>query len=265
MTMIEVANVQKVFSEKGKPSVTALSDISLEVNAGELLTLIGPSGCGKSTLLYILAGLEKATSGAVRMHGSLIDKPGPDRTIVFQEFVLYPWLTVKKNVAFGMELAAAKSAPGKMDIEDRVQSLLKVVGLSRFENHYPNELSGGMKQRDAIARALALDPEVLLMDEPFGALDAQTRRIMQEELLRIWEETHKTILFVTHSIEEAVFLSDRVMIITARPGQLKQQVQIDLPRPRDFDALRNDPRFTELCSMMWASIKEEVQKNIESE
>ena len=179
--------------------------------------------------------------------------------------MLYPWLSVKKNITFGMELAVAKGKRNASEIEDRVQQLLKTVGLSRFEHHYPYELSGGMKQRVAIARALALDPEVLLMDEPFGALDAQTRRIMQEELLRIWEETQKTIIFVTHSIEEAVFLSDRVLIITARPGQIKQQVRINLPRPRDFDALRNDALFTELCAEMWRSIKEEVQKAIEAE
>ncbi|MBI3089155.1 MAG: ABC transporter ATP-binding protein [Candidatus Tectomicrobia bacterium] len=263
--MIELRNISKIFAEKGKPSVTALRDVSLRVEKGEFLTLIGPSGCGKSTLLYILAGLEKATAGDLTLHDRAIAGPGPDRTIVFQDFVLYPWLTVRKNVAFGMKLGASRGKHRPPEIEARVQQLLKVVGLSRFENHYPYELSGGMKQRVAIARALALDPEVLLMDEPFGALDAQTRRIMQEELLRIWEATRKTIIFVTHSIEEAVFLSNRVLIITARPGQIKQQVRIDLPRPRDFDALRNDARFITHCGDMWASIKEEVQKSIETE
>jgi NitT/TauT family transport system ATP-binding protein len=218
----------KVFP-KGADQLVALEDINLEVMDGEFVCILGPSGCGKTTLLRIIAGLEQKTSGSMALKGKEITGPGPDRGMVFQEFALFPWRTVRRNIEFGLEVKGVPAAKQR----ESSQKYIDLVGLKGFEDSHPNQLSGGMKQRVGIARALANEPAILLMDEPFGALDAQTRNQMQKELLRIWSETRKTIIFITHSVDEAVFLSDRVVVLTSRPGRVKTVHRIELPRPRD--------------------------------
>ena len=228
--VIQISNLNKEFvSKQGFERVFALKAINLEVYQGEFVCLLGPSGCGKSTLLNVIAGFSEPTSGTLIANGKAISDPGPDRAMVFQEYALFPWMTVYKNVAFGLELA------GKADPEIRaaVNLWLQKLQLQDFRGRFPKDLSGGMRQRVAIARALAIDSPMLLMDEPFGALDALTRRNLQDELLRIWQELGKTILFVTHGIDESVYLATRVVVMTYRPGQIKKIVPIDLPRPRD--------------------------------
>jgi len=217
----------------------ALSDISLTIEEGAFVSILGPSGCGKSTLLYIVGGFVRPTQGSAAMKGKPIKGPGPERGPVFQEFALFPWKTVLGNVMYGL---LEQGAPRKI-AEDRARALIEMVHLKGYENFYPKELSGGMKQRVAIARTLAYGPSILLMDEPFGALDAHTRTGMQHELLEIWERDRKTVLFVTHSVEEAVFLSDRVVVLTRSPGRIKQIVAIDLPRPRRRAELLVDQRY----------------------
>ncbi len=228
MAIIEVKDVFKLFLADGK-EMEALHDINLSIRENEFICFIGPSGCGKTTLLRIIAGLENPTSGAVYLHGEPIKGPGPERGMVFQEYSLFPWRTVLDNVAFGPEL---KGTPKEERIA-KSRQYLKMVGLERFESRYPHELSGGMKQRVAIARALVNDPLALLMDEPFGALDAQTRNTMQSELLRIWGEDKKTVIFVTHSVDEAIYLADRIVIMSARPGRIKDVIDVAFPRPRN--------------------------------
>jgi NitT/TauT family transport system ATP-binding protein len=227
MALLEVKDVFKLFDVNGK-QMEALHDINLEIQENEFVCFIGPSGCGKTTLLRLIAGLEVPSSGEIRLEGQTIEGPGPERGMVFQEYSLFPWRTVLDNVAFSLEL---KGVP-KDDRYRKARPYLKMVELERFEERYPHELSGGMKQRVAIARALVNEPKALLMDEPFGALDAQTRNIMQAELLRIWEEEKKTVVFVTHSVDEAIYLADRIVIMSARPGKIKDIIMIDLPRPR---------------------------------
>ena len=214
--------------------------VNLEIEKGEFICLLGPSGCGKTTLLNTMAGFEKADSGSILIDGQPVTKPVPNRVTVFQHYGLLPWQTVEKNVMFGLE---AQKVP-KEEARKRADQFIEMVGLRDFIHHRPSQLSGGMQQRVSIARALAVDPEVLFMDEPFGALDALTRDHLNEELLKIWQKTKKTVIFVTHSIEEATFLSDRVLVMSARPGRVKEMVEIDLPRPRG-EATRNDPKFTE--------------------
>jgi len=250
---IQARNITLVFSPKNREPVTALSDFSLEVGKGEFVSIVGPSGCGKSTFLNILLGLIKPDSGEIQLNGTRITGPGQERAMVFQEFGLLPWRTVTANVELGLEL---KGVPAAQRAE-RATELIKLVGLKDFANHYPHELSGGMKQRVGLARALATEPEVLLMDEPFAALDAQTRDLMQMELLQIWEHTKKTVLFVTHSIEEAAYLSDRVIVMTARPGRTKDILKIALPRPRDYE-MRLTPEFNEIKLRIWDVLKEEL-------
>jgi ABC-type nitrate/sulfonate/bicarbonate transport system ATPase subunit len=235
----------------------AVDNLSLDVYDREFLSIVGPSGCGKSTLLRVVAGLIEPTSGEVLLDGRRVTRPGADRGMVFQSYTLFPWLTVKGNVEFGPRL---KGLPGK-ERARLAQEYLEMVGLKGFENSYPKELSGGMMQRVAIARALANDPEVLLMDEPFGALDAQTRTIMQELLVNLWQRTPKTIIFVTHDIDEALFISDRVYIMTARPGRIKQVLNVELPRPRSFDIITS-PEFIEQKKLVLDAIKEESLKAI---
>ncbi|MBI4522793.1 MAG: ABC transporter ATP-binding protein [Deltaproteobacteria bacterium] len=227
-----VRNLRKIFRiDEGfgrYSSITAIDDVNLEVNEGELVTIIGPSGCGKSTLLMIIAGLYDKTSGEVLLDGASINGPGLDRGVVFQEFALFPWLTVRNNICFGLKM---KGVPASE--HDRIMKrYLKLVKLEEFEKIFPHRLSGGMKQRVGIARALAYSPELLLMDEPFGALDAQTRTSLQQMLVDIWSETRKTILFVTHSVREAVFLSDRIVVLSRRPSRVRAVIDVDLPRPR---------------------------------
>lgn len=235
---------------------TALSDISFTVAKGEFLVLVGPSGCGKSTLLDILAGLAHPTSGEVLIDGRKVTGPALDRGIVLQGYALFPWRTVRQNVEFGLEIKKVPKGERKV-ISDR---FIRLVNLEGFEDRYPHELSGGMKQRVAIARALAYDPEVLLMDEPFAAVDAQTRETLQDELLRIWEETKKTIIFVTHSIEEAAFLGDRVAVLAANPGTLREIVKIDLPRPRHNNDIRSSAEFGWVRHKIWELLQNAPQQ-----
>jgi NitT/TauT family transport system ATP-binding protein len=237
--MIAIERLSKTFESARGTSHLALSDIALDVGEGEFVSILGPSGCGKSTLLYIVGGFVAPSSGAVRVGGKPVTGPGPDRGPVFQEFALFPWKTVLGNVMYGL---LEQGAPRAM-AETRARALIDMVHLRGYENFYPKELSGGMKQRVAIARTLAYGPSILLMDEPFGALDAHTRTGMQNELLEIWERDRKTVMFVTHSVEEAVFLSDRVVVLTRAPGRIKRIIDIDLPRPRRRAELLVDRRY----------------------
>jgi len=246
-----VVNEVSVTFESHGHSVVALERVSLEVAAGEFLCVVGPSGSGKSTLLRVLAGLLRQTSGTVHI---AIDHPGtPLTAMVFQEHALLPWRTVLDNVAFGLE----NRGVGRAEREARARQMLAMVGLTRFAGHYPHQLSGGMKQRVGIVRALANDPEVLLMDEPLASLDAQTRTLMQEELLRIWATLGKTVVYVTHSLEEALLLGDRVVLLTARPGRVSQVFVVDLGRPRGLD-VRASPAYGALLEKIWGQLREEV-------
>lgn len=237
MSILSINNVWKVFPmDKGE--LVAIKEFDLEVQEGEFICLLGPSGCGKTTLLRMVAGLEGRSKGSIKLKEHEIAGPGSDRGMVFQDFGLFPWRTVRKNVEFGLEIKGVeRSERSKIS-----QKFIDLVGLKGFETSHPNELSGGMKQRVGIARALANDPAILLMDEPFGALDAQTRNQMQKELLRIWQETKKTVIFVTHSVDEAVYLADRIVVMSGRPGTVKDIYDIKLPRPRD----RGNPEFIQL-------------------
>ena len=250
--MIEIQAVSIAFGD-----VRALGPIDLQVADGEFVCLLGPSGCGKSTLLNAVAGFVTPTSGTAKVRGTVVTRPGPDRAFVFQEYALFPWLTVEENVAFGLR---ERGAPAR-EIEAQVSALLEKMTLRSFAKSFPKTLSGGMRQRAAIARALALGAPVLLMDEPFGALDALTRRSLQAELLRIHAESKPTVLFVTHSIEESLNLADRVVVMTARPGKVKKIVPVGLPRPRD----PSSPGFIELQRELTALVMEEQQRHLEDE
>jgi NitT/TauT family transport system ATP-binding protein len=248
---LEAAGVRKVYTKNGQ-TLEVLNVEQFIVLEGEFITVIGPSGCGKSTFLHIVGGFIKAEGGRVRVYGEEVSGPGPDRGMMFQEFALFPWKTVAGNVAWGLE---AQGVP-RQQIEATVGKYLEIMGLADFRNHLPAELSGGMKQRAALARVLAFDPKVLLMDEPFGALDAQTREAMQEELTRLWERTGKTIVFVTHDIEEAVYLGDRVVVLSARPARIREEVRIDLPRPRDL-TVKKSVQCLEYRNYIWDLIRGE--------
>ena len=251
---LRIHHVSKVFEQK-EQAITALEDTNFDVREGEFVTILGPSGCGKSTILKVIAGLTEPSSGYVMLNNQRINGPGADRGMVFQAYTLFPWLTVEENIGFGLQLKGM----AKAQRQEIVQHYLELIGLNGFGAMYPNNLSGGMKQRVAIARALANDPEVLLMDEPFGALDAQTRTVMQELLLKVWEESHKTILFVTHDIDEAIFMGDRVYVMTARPGRLKAELPVPLPRPREF-SIKTSPEFMRLKGEILELIREESWK-----
>jgi NitT/TauT family transport system ATP-binding protein len=255
LTKVKAEDVRKEFpSKSGSACVKALNGINLEIQEGEFLAIVGPSGCGKSTFLELVAGLIKSTSGIIYIDGKPIDGTDLNRGIVFQGYALFPWRTVLENVAYGLE---EKSIP-KQKREEICRDYISLIGLSGFENHYPYQLSGGMKQRVAIARALAYNPDILLMDEPFAALDAQTREILQGEVLRIWDETKKTVVFVTHNIEEAVFLADRIAIMSARPGTIKRIVEVPLPRPR-FDENRISQDFIKIRQEVGRLVREELK------
>jgi len=251
---LHIQNLSKVYRADGH-EVVAIDEISLAIRNKEFATILGPSGCGKSTLLRIVAGLMKPTRGVVRLDGGAISGPGRDRGMVFQSYTLFPWLTVMENIQFGLGLSGVPKA----EQEQIAKEFVDKVGLRGFERAYPKALSGGMKQRVAIARALANNPAILLLDEPFGALDAQTRSLMQELLTSVWEELHKTILFVTHDVEEAIFLSDRVFIMTARPGRIKAEIEIPLERPRSYE-LKATETFLKLKMQALALIREEAIK-----
>jgi NitT/TauT family transport system ATP-binding protein len=250
---ISATDVHLTFRPKNREPVTALQAFDIDVEQGQFVSIVGPSGCGKSTFLNVLLGLIPPDAGQMIVNGRVVTGPGHDRAMVFQEFGLLPWRTVMNNIELGLELQGVK----KGEREAVCQQFVRMVGLTGFENHYPHELSGGMKQRVGLARALASDPDVLLMDEPFASLDAQTRDIMQAELLRIWQEAKKTVLFVTHQIEEAVYLSDHVVVMTKRPGRTKKIIDIDLPRPRDYE-MRVTQQFNDLRLAIWNELKDEL-------
>ncbi|MET8430307.1 ABC transporter ATP-binding protein [Nocardia sp. NPDC004860] len=253
---LALTGVSKEFAVRGEQeSFTALADISVDVRDGEFLVLVGPSGSGKSTLLDLLGGLGKPTSGQILLDGAPVTGPGLDRGIVFQQYALLPWRTARANIEFGLEAKGIR----RRERREIAEHYLELVGLAGFGNRYPHELSGGMKQRVAIARSLAFDPEVLLMDEPFAALDAQTRESLQDELLRIWRATGKTVLFITHGIDEAVYLGQRVAVLTSRPGRIKAVVDIDLDRAGDPD-IRSSERFRELRHHVWSLLHDEVTR-----
>ena len=254
---VVIKDVKKIYEGRNGP-VVALNGANLEIQDNEFICVVGPSGCGKSTLLNILAGLLEPTSGEVLVDGKPVEGTSVDRGVVFQQYALFPWLTVKKNVEFGLKLQ--KKSPA--ECEEIAMKYIKMVGLEKFTNSYPKELSGGMKQRVAIARAYAVNPSLLLMDEPFGALDAQTRTQLQTELLKTWEEEKKTCFFITHDVEEAILLSSRVVVMSARPGRIKEVIDIDIPYPRDQES-KMLPRFTELKNYIWNMVYKEyleVQK-----
>lgn len=254
-TLIKIDGVRKEYKVDAGPNVVALNGVNLEIKENEFICVVGPSGCGKTTLLNIIAGLEPFDSGSVTIHGEDIIGPGPDRGVIFQQYALFPWMTVRKNIEYGLKFQ--KKSDGttytpeeKRELADRY---IKMVNLTGFEDSYPKALSGGMKQRVAIARGYALNPEVLLMDEPFGALDAQTRAQLQEDLLQTWQNEKKTAFFITHDVDEAVLLATRVVIMSARPGQIKEIIDIDLPYPRT-QASKMDPEFIRLKNYIWDTV-----------
>jgi len=253
---LEVRGLSKSF-RKGDVRVEALRDLDFRIREGEFVSIVGASGCGKTTLLRLLDGLLEPTAGTVLIDGRVVDRPGSDRGFVFQQDRLFPWRTVEENAVLGPELQGSP-----IEAAQRLaRQFLRLVGLEGFDGYYPHELSGGMRQRVNLARALTVGPEVLLMDEPFAALDAQTREIMQAELMRIWRETGKTVVFVTHQIDEAVYLSDRVVVLTVRPGRLKEEVVIDLPRPREL-AVKRTIEFVRHADRIWRLIEEEVRESL---
>jgi len=253
---IRLAHVGMEF-QSAAGGVVALNDIDANIWQGEFVCLLGPSGCGKSTLLNAIAGFIKPTSGEISVEGAPVLGPGPDRGMVFQEYALFPWMNVEKNIAFGLEIKGASKA----QIAAKVEELLGILRLTEFRKRYPKDLSGGMRQRVAIARVLALDPPIMLMDEPFGALDALTRRSLQDEVLRIWEALRKTVVFVTHSIDEAIYLGSRVLVLTYRPGTVKRDIAVGLPRPRDT----SDPEFNRLKRELSLLVMEEQQRFSDAE
>ncbi len=259
MAVLEAQHIEKRYGEGVKQTV-ALHEISLGVSDGEFVAIVGPSGCGKSTFLHILGGFVSKNAGEVMVDGKLVNRPGPDRGMMFQDLALYPWRTVMGNVTWGLE-AQGRSKSEQAEIAGRY---LNMVGLTSFSKHYPGQLSGGMRQRVALARVLAFEPGVLLMDEPFGALDVQTRELMQEELARIHQQTGKTVIFVTHDIEEAIYLADRVVVFTARPGRIKEIVSVGLPRPRTIE-LKKSPDFLDYRNRIWDLLREEVLKAYQDE
>jgi NitT/TauT family transport system ATP-binding protein len=251
-THIVIEGVSKVF-QTADGELVALNDINLEIPRGQFTCLLGPSGCGKSTLLNAVAGFSPPTAGTITADGKPVTEPGPDRGMVFQEYALFPWMTVEDNIGFGLQIKGV----GKLEIRQRVDALLAMLSLSDFRQRFPKDLSGGMRQRVAIARVLALDSPIMLMDEPFGALDALTRRNLQDELLRIWAELKKTIIFVTHSIEEAIYLADRIVVMTYRPGTVKRDIIVELPRGRDPAS----PEFNALKRELGQLVMEEQQRH----
>lgn len=256
MPRLHIDNVSRTFAAPhGGPPMRALDPVTLEVADNDFITILGPSGCGKSTLLRVVAGLDTPTTGRVVLDGIPVSRPGADRGMVFQSYTLFPWLTVRENVCFGLR---EKRMPAAMQ-RALSDAYIAKVGLTGFEAHFPRQLSGGMQQRTALARALANDPKILLLDEPFGALDHQTRELMQELLLGIWEQDRKTVLFVTHDIDEAIFMANRVVVMTARPGRVKFDMPVDLPHPREY-RIKTAPEFASLKRRLTEEIRVEAQR-----
>jgi NitT/TauT family transport system ATP-binding protein len=261
---LRLDRVTKRFDVAGAAQTIALQDVSLDVAQGEFLVIVGPSGCGKTTVLNVLAGLETPTSGSVTLNGAAIGGPGPERGVMFQDYALFPWHTVWGNVEFGLRHGPAGKGLDGGARSQRVRSIIELVGLVGSERKYPTQLSGGMRQRVALARLLANEPDVLLMDEPLAALDAQTRTILQDELLRIWGQDRpaaqrRTVVFITHAIDEAVFLADRIAVMTTHPGRIKAIIDVPLPRPRG-DATRAHPQFQALSQHIWSLIRDEAYR-----
>ena len=250
---ISIQDVSHTYGARTGQGVLALDRINLDIGDCEFHALLGPSGCGKSTLLYLIGGFIPVQQGQILTENGVVSAPGPDRSIVFQNFALFPWKTVKDNVLYGLKKAGFKPE----EREKRAQDYIDLVHLTGFENSYPSQLSGGMQQRAAIARTLAIDPRILLMDEPFGALDAQTRRVMQEELRAIWRRSRKTVVFVTHDVQEAVFLADRISIMSARPGRIQHVIDVDLPKDRGEEILE-DQGFIQLSEQIWRLVREQA-------
>lgn len=256
---VVLKGVSKVFvDEKRGRETGALLDVSLAVRTGEFACLLGPSGCGKSTILNLVAGFEWVSAGEVLLDGHAIEGPGPDRGVVFQQPTLFPWITVLDNITFGPRMTGGRAE----DYVPRARRYIEAMGLVGFENHYPYELSGGMQQRVALARAWISEPQLLLMDEPFGALDAQTRLSMQELLLRVWETSRTTVLFVTHDIEEALFLADRILVMSARPGRIREELRLDFPRPRNYETIIFDADYTRAKQHVLRLIREESLRSL---
>ncbi|MGN1055315.1 MAG: ABC transporter ATP-binding protein [Comamonas sp.] len=253
MNPLSIQGVSRTFTNSKGVSTQALLPVDFEVRENDFVTILGPSGCGKSTMLRIVAGLDFPTTGQVLLDGQAVEGPGADRGMVFQSYTLFPWLTVEQNIRFGLREKGASEAVQK----ERSSYFIAKVGLRGFEQHYPKQLSGGMQQRTAIARALANDPKILLMDEPFGALDNQTRVLMQELLLGIWEAERKTVLFVTHDIDEAIFMANRVAVFSARPGRIKSDIPVPLPHPRHY-TIKTSPEFMELKARLTEEIRAET-------
>jgi NitT/TauT family transport system ATP-binding protein len=255
-TMIQIEGVHKEYKVEGGKDVNALNGVDLDIRRNEFVCVVGPSGCGKTTLLNIVAGLEPFDAGRVTMHGQDIVGPGPERGVIFQQYALFPWMTVRKNIEYGMKFLKKPDGTPLYTKEEKAaktKHYIEMVNLAGFEDSFPKALSGGMKQRVAIARGYAQNPEVLLMDEPFGALDAQTRAQLQEDLLQTWEKEKKTVLFITHDVDEAVLLATRVVIMSARPGQIKEIVDITLPYPRN-QATKMDPEFIQHRNYIWDTV-----------
>lgn len=258
MSQLSIQGVSRVFETAKGQRTQALLPVDFEVNDNDFVTILGPSGCGKSTLLRIVAGLERPSTGRAILDGRPVEGPGADRGMVFQSYTLFPWLTVAQNIRFGLRERGMNEA----DQKDRSAYFMAKVGLRGFENHFPKQLSGGMQQRTAIARALANDPKILLLDEPFGALDNQTRVLMQELLLGIWESARKTVLFVTHDIDEAIFMANRVAVFSARPGRIKSDIAVNLPHPRHY-TIKTSPEFMELKARLTEEIRAESMASAE--
>lgn len=255
MAYLSIRNVEITYkNHKTGKDFLALSGVSLDVEKGEFVTIVGPSGCGKSTLLLSIDGLLPHTGGEILIDGKPVTKPGKDRALVFQEFALLPWRTIEQNIWFGLELQGEK----KEKLQSAADRFLKLTGLAQFKDHFPHQLSGGMRQRVGIARALAVDPDILLMDEPFGALDAQTREIMQNELLKIWDENRKTVFFVTHGIDESIYLADKIVVMSARPGRVKEIIDVKLPRPRGLE-VKETAEYARLRRRIWELLQDEVK------
>ena len=254
---VSVRNLSKTYQGRNRSEITVFDEINLDINPEEFICIVGPSGCGKTTFIKIIDGLVPATSGSVYVNGREVSEPDYDRAFVFQADSLYPWRTVLDNIAFGLEIKGIE----RKERYPRAQELIKMVGLSGFESHYPHELSGGMRQRVNLARALAVDPEIILMDEPFASLDAQTREVMQQELLKVWSSSRKTALFITHQIDEAVYLADRVIVFSARPSTVKADIRVDIPRPRPLSVKRS-PKFLEYVGEIWNLIESDVFRSI---